>query len=170
MWKFYSMQWMFSMSTKYTLDIVRWLKQQYNPLCWHEDGWLDGWRKSHILRHSCASFPVSWIFLCWTTEPVQRATSCMCVNVSESLVVTLEGVQVGFQAQGCGVGEVGGAVEVQARQELHVSDSGRVELQQVFDPLGLVLSVLQRHTQSPPQKVFCSVHPVFFSSIISPNM
>lgn len=39
----------------------------------------------------------------------------VCVCLSVCLVVTLEGVQVGFEAQGAGVGEVGGAVEVQAR-------------------------------------------------------
>lgn len=59
----------------------------------------------------------------------------LCASVSERLVVTLKGVQVGFEAQGAGVGQVGGAVQVQAREDLHVSDPGSVELQQVLHPL-----------------------------------
>lgn len=51
------------------------------------------------------------------------------------LVLALEGVQAGFEAQGVDVGQVGGAVQVQARQDLHVSDPGRVELQQLLHPL-----------------------------------
>ncbi len=39
---------------------------------------------------------------------------CVCLSVSVCLVVTLEGVQVGFEAQGAGVGEVGRPVKVQA--------------------------------------------------------
>lgn len=52
---------------------------------------------------------------------------CVCLFVC--LVITLKGVQVGFEAQGAGVCEVGGPVEVQARQDLHISDSGCMELQ-----------------------------------------
>lgn len=59
----------------------------------------------------------------------------MCLSLSVRLVVTLKGVKVGFEAQGTGVGEVGGSVQVQARQDLHVSDPGRVDLKQVFNPL-----------------------------------
>lgn len=73
------------------------------------------------------------------------AAAASCASVS--LVVALEGVEVGLQAQGAGVGEVGGAVQVQARQDLHVSDSGRVERQQVLHPLRLVLGALQTHRQ-----------------------
>lgn len=51
------------------------------------------------------------------------------------LVLALERVQAGFEAQGVDVGQVGGAVQVQARQDLHVSDPGRVELQQLLHPL-----------------------------------
>lgn len=53
----------------------------------------------------------------------------MCVCLSARLVVTLEGVQVGFEAQGAGISEVGRPVEVQARQDLDISDSGCMELQ-----------------------------------------
>lgn len=74
-----------------------------------------------------------------------RAAAASCASVS--LVVALEGVEVGLQAQGAGVGEVGGAVQVQARQDLHVPDSGRVERQQVLHPLRLVLGALQTHRQ-----------------------
>lgn len=66
------------------------------------------------------------------------STSCSasCVPVSLSvLVLALERVQAGFEAQGVDVGQVGGAVQVQARQDLHVSDPGRVELQQLLHPL-----------------------------------
>lgn len=49
---------------------------------------------------------------------------------------------MGFEAEGAGVGQVGGAKQVQARQDLHVSDPGGVELQQVLHPLGLILSAL----------------------------
>lgn len=66
----------------------------------------------------------------------------LCASVSEQLVVALERVQAGFEAQGAGVGQVGGAVQVQARQDLHVSHPGRVALQQLLHPLGLVLSAL----------------------------
>lgn len=66
---------------------------------------------------------------------LKTATSCRCVCLSVRLVVTLKGVKAGFEAQGTGVGEVGGSVQVQARQDLHVSDSGRVDLKQVFNPL-----------------------------------
>lgn len=65
-------------------------------------------------------------------------------SVSVRLVVALEGVHVGFEAQGAGVGHVGGPVKVQARQDLHVSDSGGVKLQQLLHPLRLVLGALQR--------------------------
>lgn len=66
---------------------------------------------------------------------LKTAMSCRCVCLSVHLVITLKGVQAGFEAQGTGVGEVGGSVQVQARQDLHISDSGRMELQQVFNPL-----------------------------------
>lgn len=66
---------------------------------------------------------------------LQRATSCMCMSVSVHLVVTLKGVQVGFEPQGAGVGEAGGSVEVQACQDFYVSDPGCVTLHQVFNPL-----------------------------------
>lgn len=59
----------------------------------------------------------------------------LCASVSERLVVALKGVQVGFESQGAGVSQVGGAVQVQAREDLHVSDPGCVELQQVLHPL-----------------------------------
>lgn len=59
----------------------------------------------------------------------------LCASVSECLVVAVEGVHVGLEAEGAGVGQVGGAIQVQARQDLHVSDPGGVELQQVLHPL-----------------------------------
>lgn len=62
------------------------------------------------------------------------STSCVPVSLSV-LVLALERVQAGFEAQGVDVGQVGGAVQVQARQDLHVSDPGRVELQQLLHPL-----------------------------------
>lgn len=62
------------------------------------------------------------------------------------LVVTLKRVQVGFHAQSAGVGEVRGPVQVQTRQDFHVSDSSRVKLQQVLHPLGLVVCALQTQT------------------------
>lgn len=59
----------------------------------------------------------------------------LCASVSECLVVAVKGVHVGFEAEGAGVGQVGGAIQVQARQDLHVSDTGGVALQQVLHPL-----------------------------------
>lgn len=39
-------------------------------------------------------------------------TFCASVTVSTCLVVTLEGVPVGFEAQGAGICDVGGSVQV----------------------------------------------------------
>ena len=80
-------------------------------------------------------------------NPVVCVSVCLSLCVCVCLVVTLKGVQVGFEAQGAGVGEVGGSVEVQSRQDLHISDSGRMELQQVLNPRRLVLGALPRHKQ-----------------------
>lgn len=76
-----------------------------------------------------------------------RPASCPSVPASQRLVVALEGVQAGLQAQGVAVGQVGGAEQVQARQQLHVPDPGRVQLQQLLHPLGLVLSALDTNRE-----------------------
>lgn len=70
-------------------------------------------------------------------------TSCASASLSVCLVITLEGVQVGFEGQGADVGEVSGSVQVEACQDLHISNPGRMMLQQVFNPLGIILSTLQ---------------------------
>lgn len=43
MFKFYSLQWMSSQNTKFTLFIVKRLQQRCGPLCWREDVWMDLW-------------------------------------------------------------------------------------------------------------------------------
>lgn len=75
------------------------------------------------------------------------STSCC---ASCCLVVALEGAQAGFQAQGAGVAQVGGAEQVQARHDLHVSHPGRVALQQLLHPLGLVLGALRGGQRREP--------------------
>lgn len=74
----------------------------------------------------------------WTPVVKRQESYCVCV----CLVVALKGMQVGFEAQGADVGQVGGSVQVQTRQDLHVPDPGRVELQEVFYPLGLVIQAV----------------------------
>lgn len=124
---------------------------------------------AYTIRYSCCHFPnyylSNFFFLLFvpfskhfwgsflgmpnTVRLLQRATPCVCgVHLSVHLGITLKGVQVGFVSQDAGVGEVGGSVEVEARQDLDVPHSRCVELQQVFDPLRLVLGALQRHRQN----------------------
>lgn len=113
--------------------------QKCVPCSRHSSGSSSG------VEQRCAGCPASMQWKCRTSTKGYILYVCVCLSVR--LVVTLEGVQVGFEAQGADVGEVGRPVEVQARQDLHVSDSGRMKLQQVFDPLRLILGILQRHRQ-----------------------
>ena len=52
-------------------------------------------------------------------------------------------VQVGLEGQDLLVGAAGAAVEVQAREDLHVAHTGRVGLHQLLHPLGLLVCTLR---------------------------
>lgn len=57
---------------------------------------------------------------------------------------TLIRVQVRLEGQELLVGATGAAVEVQAREDLHIAHTSRVRLQHFLYPLGLIVRTLRR--------------------------